>query len=426
MFEGYLAFAGNELVNNSRAATYAAALGITSVSCRGCDGLHRALYDTAYTSPDMDDAPWFDPTVPESKNFAGLLGLEVVGLSKSVAARGLVPLTERGAALHPIRRPHREIQVRALMLAASRAALSYGTSWLASALRGGVCAPGCSGDDLCFFTDCPPCPPLPDDPNVPDPCGDLATAYLRTLRNVGLLDMSELANIRKVSGGWLGEIVFTLAAGDPMIYREPTLMVTGPYPGYVQPNYSDTGLPADCFESADCLLDESCPAPPAPVLPPLPVEACWPSGAFTAARVVMPVPTDRVPIWAEKVPLIYIKSGGLKLERLTIRWYGNPTGRDCTTGLDPCSACAEVNVAFVPANSTLTIDGRSEVAYVDCPGGPGLTTAEPALYARGGAPFVWPVFGCDVGMCVEIIAKADTIAADAQFDIYYVVREDAS
>lgn len=426
MFNGYLALAGNEIVNNQRAATYANGLGITHVNCTGCDGLARALYDRPYSSPDMDDAPWYDPIVQESKEFAGYFGLEILGMAKSVAARGVVPLTERGASLHPLRRTHREIQVRALAMAKTQTALSYGFSWLASALRGNICGGGCSGDELCFFTTCPPCPPMPADPDVVDPCGDLATQYWRKLLNVGLLSMDEPSDIRKVSGGWLGQVTFTLAAGDPMIYRDPTLVGSGFQPGQIILRYTDSGVPPDCYEAADCLQDPTCPPPPAPVLPPIPRDPCFSpiTTPFVADRSVLSLAGERVPMWAEKVPLIVIKSGGTKLERLTLRWYGNPTARDCAY-VDPCSACAEVTIPFVPANSTLTIDGRTEVASVDCPGGPGLTTAEPVLYGRGGTPFVWPLFNCTDAMCLEIIAKAGTIAADASFEIYYVVREDA-
>lgn len=427
MYDGYLSFAGTELINNLRVSTYATALAITNVTCAPCEGLARSLYELPYSSPDLDDAPWFDPAVPESKEFAGFLGLEITGLSRSFAARGLVPLTERGASLHPLRRTHREVQVRALGIAKTQAALSYGMSWLASALRGNGCTGGCAGDQLCFFTTCPPCPPLPEDPEAVDPCGDLATQYWRQLYNVGLLAMEEPTDVRKVAGGWLGQVTFTVAAGDPFIYRDPVLMAIGPQPDQILPDYSDPGVPVDCAETSDCLRDGTCPPPPAPVLPPIPVDICYPTGPFTAGRVVLPLPDGRVPAWAEKVPLILIRSGSTKLERLTIRWYGNPTERECTADfLDPCAACAEVNIAFIPANSTLTIDGRREIASVDCPGGPGLITAEPALYGRGGTPFVWPVFGCGDGMCLEVIAKSGTVAADASIEIFYVVREDAA
>lgn len=427
MFTGFLSLSGNEVINNSRAATYAAALGITAVECGQCDGLANALWDEPYSSPDQDDAPWWDPTVPDSKEFAGLIGLEITGISKTTGRRDLVPLTSDGAALHPLRRSHREIQVRALALAKTDCALSYGYSWLASVLRGGLCSPGCSGDQLCFFTCCPPC--------ADDPALECADPYLRTLFNVGLLTMDEPVDQKAISGGWMSTVTFTLAAGNPSIYREPTLVVSSAQPGGEVIAGYDPDVSVDCTEDINCLVDNrpptspewpACPVPPAPILPPVPVDACFPIGTFTANRNVFTLPSGLVPIWGEKVPYLVIKAGSQRLERIIIRWYGNPTDRDCDDALDPCSACAEVNIAYIPARSTLTIDGRTETAFVDCPGGPGLNTAEPQLYGPGGTPFTWPVFNCADSLCLEVIVKDSTLAPDALIEIYYAIREDAA
>ncbi len=426
MYSGYLALAGNEIVNNARASAYATSLGITTLGCQPCSTLRRAVWDDPYSTPEADDAPWFDPAEPSSREFAGFVGLDVTGLSRSSATRALTPLADNGAILGPVRRSHREIQVDVLAMAKTECALTYGISWLSSALRGRVCDTGCGGDTLCFFTCCPECPPWDSIADPTDPCIDLSTQSYRYLHNVGLLSAEQPTQVRRISGGWIGQITYTLAAGDPFIYREPILMALGPRPDQIMPNYTDPGVPATCSEATDCLRDPSCPAPPAPVLPPPPIDACFPTGPFTAARVVFSLPDGRAPIWPEKVPLVFIKAGATKMERLTIRWYGNAREADCATGLDPCAACAEVSIPFIPAGATLTIDGRTETAFVDCPGGPGLTTAEPVLYGRGGTPFVWPVFSCGTGMCMEIIAKANTVAADAQIEIYYVVREDAA
>jgi hypothetical protein len=423
LYSGYLAFAGTEIVNNVRAAVYAAQMGITTVNCGGCDTLPRAVYDKPYSSPDQDDAPWFDPAEPASKEFAGFVGLGVTGLSKTVASRTVVPLTIDGAALHPLRRPHKEVQVQVLAIAKTECALSYGFSWLASALRGSLCSNGCEGDNLCFFTCCPSCPPPPEDPEVADTCGD---PYWRTMINAGLLSMDDPTDIRKIPGGYIAQLTYTIAVGNPFVYREAVLMARGPGDAEQLPNYTDPGVPPDCFEAADCLRSDDCPPPNAPVLPPLPVDACYPTGPFTASRAVFTLRSESVPVWAEKIPYVVVRAGAGELRRLTIRWYGNATGADCKTAIDPCAACAEINIALLPAGSTLTIDGRTETASVDCSGGPGLATAEPQLYARGGAPFVWPVFSCADGSCLEVIAEAASISADTEIDISYIVREDAA
>lgn len=431
MFTGFLSLSGNEVINNARAATYAASLGITTVNCGDCAGLARALWDDPYSSPDMDDAPWWDPSVPDSKDYAGLLGLDITGIAKSTGYHDVVSLTTDGSALHPLRRTHREIQVKALSLARTQSALSYGFSWLASVLRGGVCTPGCAGDTLCFLTACPPCPDGADS----DVCAD---PYLRTLFNCGLLSMEEPADVKKIGGGYMATVTFTIAAGDPHIYREPTLIVAADQPGdEVIANY-DPAVSTACDNAEDisCLVSQRpttptsewpvCTAPPAPILPPIPIDGCFPKGKFTAARQVFSLPAGQVPVWAEKVPYIVIRAGDRRMERIILRWYGNPTERDCTGALDPCAACAEINIAFIPKGSTLTIDGRSEVASVDCPGGPGVDTAEPQIYGPGGSPFVWPVFNCADARCLELIAKYGTIATNASVEVYYAVRQDAA
>lgn len=425
MFAGYLQYNGVEIINSSRAAAYSRSLGITDVAC-DCDGLRYALDDDEYTSVDANSAPWWDPAAPDSKDFAGFVGLGVKGLSKTVASHSVVPLTTGGGALHPLRRAHREIQFQVLALAKTECALSYGFSWLAAALRGSACNPHCGGDQMCFFTCCPSCDE--PDPEGNDDCYNNATQYWRSLYNVGLLDMEDPTNVKRVSGGWLAEITFTMAAGNPNIYREPVVVADGPRPDQILPNYEDPGVPPHCLEPVDCLKDPiaDCPPPPAPPMPPVPVDRCWPTGPFTAARVIMPIPRDTLAVWLESVPLISINSGSRTLRRVTLRWYENPLGHDCATDLNPCGACAEVNIAYIPRQSTFVLDGRTETVSVDCPGGTGASTAEPAVYGRGGTPFVWPVFSCDSGACLEIIAQANSIADDIYIQVAYVQREDAA
>jgi hypothetical protein len=82
-------------------------------------------------------------------------------------------------------------------------------------------------------------------------------------------------------------------------------------------------------------------------------------------------------------------------------------------------------VPYLPRNSWFTLDGRTETAWVDCPGGPGLAQAYPPVYGRGGSPFQWPVFGCAVPQCLEILALDSSVAADARWEISTVVREEA-
>lgn len=442
-YAGYLLLGGNEIVNTNRVITYARAMGITAITCGECDTLNRALDEPPYTSPDLDDAPWWDPTVAESKDFAGVLGVEVIGLDGPVNSREVIPLARDGAALNPLHRRAREIQVRAYLFARTECALSYGRGWLAAATRGGTCGLDCVGDELCYLSCCPDNCPEPD-PDLPDTCGD---RQWRTLYNVGILEGPVPQPARKISGGWMQEVTVTFTAGNPFIFHTPTLAATGPSEGQVLPNYVEDPDNWLCVDEATNCVQEAmggaCGAMPPPIIPLIPPDPCFPTGAFVAWRAVIALPDGLTPIWLETVPLIRLRTGPAGpppapngLRRLTLRWYTNPTGLDCLTSLEnpdpnlrllgPCDVCAEIQIPIVPPNSTLTLDGRTERAWVDCPGGPGLATAEPFVYGPRGTAFQWPVFACGQSLCLEIIAQADSVQPGTSWEIFAVAREDAS
>lgn len=438
-FHGYLNLGGNELLNSARVTAYARQLGIAEITCQSCETLPRALGDEPYSSPDQDDAPWWDPSVTASKDFAGVLGVEITGLDRPTNVREVIPLAGDGAALSPVRRKPREILVRANLFARTECALSYGRSWLAAAVRGGFCGLPCVGDDLCFLACCPPECDSPT-PGEFDTCGD---AQWRTVYNVGVLDGPTPRQLRRVSGGWMQEVEWTFTAGNPFIHHIPKLVATGPDPSQQIPGSLDE-QPVNCGEDVSCIeqaLPGGCPRPLPPLIPSAPIDPCFPTGPFKSYRAVVSVPAGLTPLWLESVPYIRFKAGAQHLERITLRWYSNPQEINCKAALEapdpndrplgPCDACAEVNIPIIPAGSTLTLDGRLQRVWVDCPGGPGLETAEPPVYGSGGRAFTWPVFGCGQSLCLEIILRrprdgAPETPPDASWEIYTVAREDSS
>lgn len=440
-YNGYLSLGGNEIVNSNRVTTYAQGLGITAITCGTCPTLNAALEESTYTSPDNDDAPWFDPSVVESKDFAGVLGLEITGLDTAVNTREAIPLARDGGALNPLHRRFREIQVRALLFARTECALSYGRSWLSAATRGGTCGIDCVGDELCYLSCCPEsCP----DPAAEPPCGE---RQWRTLYNVGILEGPVPERPVKITGGWMQEVLITFTAGNPFIWYIPTLAVRGPDPTQIMPGYEEDPEQWQCVdESTNCITDAlsaACGAFPPPIIPIVPLDPCLPRDKFQAWRAVISIPADLTPQWMETVPLIRLRTGPqlpppapTGLRRLILRWYTNPSGLDCRTSLEnpdpnqrqlgPCDICAEIQIPVVPSSSILTLDGRIERAWVDCPGGPGLSTAEPFVYGPRGTAFQWPVFACGQQLCLEIIAQADSVSPSTTWEIYSVAREDAS
>lgn len=157
-FLGYLELAGNEVANNARTAAYAKQLlPRANILCDICPDFHLAVGDPVYESPLVDGAPWVDPVNSDTWRFAGLLLTGLAGITDSTRTAQVFSSTGDGGAVGRVRHDVKEIRATGLLLAADDCALDIGVDWLKSVLRGDECeSEGCGGNELCFFTCCPP------------------------------------------------------------------------------------------------------------------------------------------------------------------------------------------------------------------------------------------------------------------------------
>jgi hypothetical protein len=468
MYEGYLAMAGVELVNNERAAVYARALGITTIDCAPCS-IGAAIDDPAYTTPQTDDAPWWDPAAPESAGFAGFFGLQVKGFDSSPIIRTPVERLGDGAVITRTRYAHREVVYTGVAMAVDQCSLSYGLAWLSTALRGSTCKP-CGGVDACAYTCCP---------TVAN-----ENYTLRTMSQVGVLEgpiTNRVSALKRACGGSaapvIAEVTFTLILGRPWLYRAPVQVVNGPvfgagcdakscvvwsgapdpdpdacvvwedencdcviwetpdHPGPDCPNGQDNAVDRQgCAKPGahSCALDPqrltNCPEPPSPPQPPRPYDPCGIcyDGPNTVTGAVT-VPPHTTPQWMDSVPLVQIRTGLEPARAILLRFYANPTGATCDpASLDPCNACATMAIPYVPAGATLTIDGRDYTAALDCDGGRGTAVIDDTagIFGPDGRAYSWPVFDC-TGFCITITVPCD-FPTDVDIDVSVVAREDAA
>lgn len=448
----WLMFAGTEIINAARTAAYAGRAGI-AVSCSGCAELAASLGDEPYRDPVSDDAPWYDPNVVESKDFHGLVGIEFTGASDGTMDRQVTEYLGDGGVLGASRHASREIGVKALMFASTKAALSYGMSWLATALEGSACAHGCAGDELCVYASCPTRPSLPTDDDdctgsgIWDPTWDPITGgpngpggdqLQRTLYDVGLTEGPSLESETTLSSGYVAEVSFTLAAGNPWWWRRPVTVLTQAtppdyqdvVPGYCVLNTNQCPHPAQCTKA--CTLGATpCPAPvdcldanpyctgsnkpwpdePFPGSDPNDErlrDPCYPTMAFTAARAMWRIPTKAMPHWQATAPVFEIHAGTLPLHRVTVRWYANPTNRVPTGALDPCDACAEMTIPWIPANTTLTLDSRTRTTTVNCRD-QGAVSSSVTVYGPKGGAYNWPAFDCATPLIAELMVLNNSL-----------------
>ncbi|MFD3978240.1 hypothetical protein ACFWR6_06605 [Streptomyces griseus] len=358
-----------------------------------------------------DPAPWYDPAVPESAHFLGVMGIDAAGFSSSTRSRTPVQLIGDGAALGIARRSHRELAYTVLLLAREERALPYAQEWLSAALQGAPCEGECLGDEIGVFSCCPE--------------GD-GLRELRHLYGVGLIDGPDITSVRYMDEGLIAEATFVLAAA-PWIYREP-LAGLGDWitlrDGALL-TYDPDEVYADCVDPTPCLTDPLCPAPPLPVRAPVPVDACYPTGAAEFRRSVVSLTPDDQPEWLETVPVLELETGATALRRLVVRFWANPLGSDCMDVADPCAACTDIQIPYLPPHATLRVDGRTQQAEVTCAAGSqDSVTSTPTLYGPLGQSFEWPVFSCPTGLCIEILSTAATTSPEARARVLLVPRSD--
>ncbi|MFD4314978.1 hypothetical protein [Streptomyces sp. NPDC058548] len=481
MLEHYLELGGVEIANSARLAAYLDTVGspLDSVGVCACPTFDASLIgDEPYVSPEADGAPWYDPDVPESADFAGLMVLTVDGLDDHPVTRTVTRSAAGSAALGPARVLPRTITVTALVLASSCCGASYGLRWLAQALAG--CTGGCEGDHLTLFNCCP----SEDDAQDPDA---FARRHRRTLRRVALVqgpnvparhgDGCSTGGSCGAAGADVLTVEFVLTAATPWLWTDPVIVLDAPAPfddgtecitwcvhrnplDPIDPVCMELGescppgavsvemaegtcadgavawldrdelnLPCDkacrlksCPDTSAQCSDPTCRTPTPPVAPP--PETCF-CNAIAVNEEWHELDLSTWPRWFGATPIITVSAGSQDLRRLTITFYERRpehAGLTCeeVTELERCAPHSVFEVAYVPAGGILTLDGQIGRAMVDCGG---VTESSPDAFGPGGGPLAFPLLECDQ-YCVEIAADAIyTPAEDATVTIALSGRE---
>ena len=274
-------------------------------------------------------------------------------------------------------------------------------------------------------------PPDERPPAPPSGCGD---AEHRTLLGVGLLSGPAVQSTYTAGADcngvdvWVAEVEFTLVAGRPYLHRLPVDIAVD---AAFAPVASLVELPdpADCPQPVDCSADPLLAALPTPPAPPVPVDPAVCTYRPFPLRQTWTVPAALLPEAPDKVPVVQVYAGSQPMRCLSVRFYVAPAGECTAATADPCAACAEINLPYLPAGATLTLDGRTERALITCAPTPDQgvgATAEPVLYGPAGTPMDWPTFTCADALCVEVAMSDLNVArADATVSVAMVGREDA-
>ncbi|MDX3345870.1 hypothetical protein PV387_03325 [Streptomyces sp. ME02-6987-2C] len=403
----YLNYGGVEVANHARLTAYIESVGspLTTYGGCGCPTFGaEILGDLPYTAPDSEDspAPWYDPDVPESTEFAGIMVLEIEGLDDFPVQRSVTGGLAGGGAIGPARALPRTITVTALVLGSTCCGVDYGRHWLEQVLQG-CTGNECDGDCLTLYNCCPGEELDPDTFNE---------RHRRTLRKVALVDGPRVT-ARTGDGCQVGEcqsgadiltVEWVMTATVPWLWTDlvPALEVTPPVnldgscvDWCVHPTGDDCpgGCRfAACVDPTAACADPLC-APDAPPLPGTPLNTCF-CVPLAAERSCYDLDLTTRPNWSSDVPVVTIRAGATDLRNLTVEIYEQgEDGMTCdeVAEFNRCSPHSYWHVGFVPAGGAVTLDGQIGRAIVECGG---VCETSPDVYGRDGMPAVYRALEC--------------------------------
>lgn len=371
-YDGWLEYNGVELVNLSRTAQLAEALGIDSVWVTSDN---TAWIETALGGTDYDvvtTAPWYDADYPASAEFAGIIPLGFPGLDDSTTEASTVEYITDGGRSGKQRNATLPIVASVALAASSDRGAEYGKRWMDKVLRNTGARTFCTGVDLRYFR---------------YPSADSPIAHRR---NVRLTRGATVTRKRSAdcSVTWLS--TFTVTCDDPYEYG-----------GQVSVLEQLGGDPSgDVITSGSlALIQQSCPVydympvydPLYPALVPSPTAPdFYPDGwdifdgmVFDRfwARITPPEPSalDMVPV--------FTLTSDIDARMVRVSIWPN----DSVTS-DQCDPLFSAVVTYLPAGLNFYIDGEQQASYVWDGASPAVRRTDSLVYAPDAQPIEWASF----------------------------------
>jgi hypothetical protein len=393
-----------------------------------------------YELPETDPAPWYDPLVPESRNFAGVIVNSAV-LSPA-ADRDLSQNAGHGAVLTRPRFRGRTLDVKATLVGKTCCAVTYGLRWLTQALLGAAedscddctlsflsCCPATGGEDGCLVL-------LEDGSPVPyyrmgfEEEWQRGTDFARQVHGAGLLSGPDVVALHSGRScgcgcGTITEVEFVVGLQSPWLNCLPSTVASDVAVGlcgggddcleFVKCPSGSPGCPplSTCDDDPACA--ETVPAPP--VRPPRRACGCVP---LVAERSLFAVPAASG--WFEQVLVVELSAGSSLMRNVVVRVWPNPDGLECDDpdAFPDCAAAGTLIVDYVPAGGTLRFDSAARKVTMTCDGFG--RTAERNITTVDGLPFDWLTLGRGA-CCVAVDTDCTNVAEDASATLLTVRRE---
>lgn len=399
-WEGWVSYAGNEIINVARTEAYAKNDGASWLIARyKIPELAQILGDDPYRSPLQDaDCPWADPDEPASYGFYGLYPLSIEGLESSSRTSTVVENTTNGGNPGAIRHATKSVVFSAMLLGESDAAVEYGMRWLRAALLPNCDSSSCEGSDLCYFSAEPAY-----DPEIGPGC---ATDMIRHHFRVGVNQGPTITAKNRLSdGSAVWTVTFTAVAGIPFEFGDPVYVIRQLFDANV-PNVAGGDLDAVGHNVGEIscppktwqpVFDPNCPDLILPPAPPSIKLSCYAPPKMWLRRS-FEIPAELIPSWTEMVPIITLRDRSIAnpqnytVRNWRIRIYSAPRD-DFNPDANYCNYCGDMVITYLPKNgSTMVLDGRDESVVMLTPGQ--SRRADSLVVGTDGKPFEWPSLTC--------------------------------
>lgn len=227
----------------------------------------------------------------------------------------------------------------------------------------------------------------------------------RSLHNVSVTQGPQIVqrlDSTRTGGGYLIQVEFLFSAGNPFSYGPPVPVTTVPL---VSAGFADPTVITELDD--DWLYDPSALVPTAPpAAPSILADAVNPS-ITSWQRYYVEIPAEDVADWASSVPLLTINTLDAPVRQVRVRFHPNPFGYQAAQ-VDPTAYCADFLVSYLPARSTLLMNGITQSALASKSGAASVP-ADSILYGSDGGPMSWPHLSCGIAyvMTLDVPAPDD-------------------
>lgn len=237
----------------------------------------------------------------------------------------------------------------------------------------------------------------------------------RSLHNVAVTQAPQI--VQRIDGtetgnGYFIQVEFLFNAGNPFSYSPGVPVTTTPL---FSAGYKDPTTPAELDD--DWLFDPAALVPSAPPAAPDILADAIDASITSWQRYYISIPAEDVADWAASVPVLQINTHSAAVRQIRVRFHANPFAYN-PQDVDPLTFCADFLISYLPATTTLLLNGITQTALAS-KAGVASVPADSILYGSTGGPMTWPHLSCGIGyvMTIDVPSSSDYDLFDVELQM---------